>query len=528
MIRARWFRRLGWTLLAAVFLLAGWRLARRTLRENDANQITLRFAHWQLEGTTRQAFDALVRDYEALHPNVRIEQLAIPLSVYPSWGTTHVIGGAAPDLVELGRTLGGRRIYPYFLSITEEISRPNPYNAGTPLAGVAWRNTFLDGMEAGFDPQSFDCYGASIFSNTPRVYYNVDLLREITGQSEPPRTFGQFTALCRQVRAFASRTGRSVLPFAGSRINAPLMMDDLASGQLQRLASELNPGVYFPVNYGDFYLAYLNHEWSLDEPALRGAIELMRRVGEEMPPNFMQYGRDDALFDFVQGRALMMTAYGQDATGIVSQAPFTVRVFKSPEPRPGDPEFGANMIGPNAEQSGSYGAFGITRMSPHPRAALDFLQFITSAAADKKFVRISGFLPVIVGVNAQGLTRDFMPDGRGFPPGPTFLFSTTGQVILRQEYLLFGPGADKAAFLTALRRELPAAMREEVSGGLNNLTQTLRLNDTSIEAVHQLQRAEPGNAALRRKYQGMVETQNEQEASAYYTALRLRQAARLP
>ena len=27
MIRARWFRRLGWTLLAAVFLLAGWRLA---------------------------------------------------------------------------------------------------------------------------------------------------------------------------------------------------------------------------------------------------------------------------------------------------------------------------------------------------------------------------------------------------------------------------------------------------------------------------------------------------------------------
>ncbi len=103
MIRARWFRRLGWILLAAVFLLAGWRLARRALRENHTGQITLRFAHWQLEGTTRQAFDVLIHDYEELHPNVRIEQLAIPLPVYSSWGTTHVIGGAAPDLVELGR-----------------------------------------------------------------------------------------------------------------------------------------------------------------------------------------------------------------------------------------------------------------------------------------------------------------------------------------------------------------------------------------------------------------------------------------
>ena len=530
MIRARWFYRLGFLLLAAAFACGCWRLVKRTRPGRAGGPITLTFAHWQLEGTTRQAFDALARDYEKLHPDIRIEQLAIPLSVYSSWGTTHVVGGVAPDLVELGRNLGGRRILPYFLPITDEINRPNPYNAGTPLAGVAWRNTFVDGMEAAFDPQSFDCYGASVFANTFRIYYNADLLREITGQAEPPRTFEQFTDLCRQVRAFAARTGRPVLPFAGSRIEAPLLMDDLATGQLQRLTSRLNPGVYFPVGYGDFFLSYLNHEWTLDDPAMRSAIELIRRVGAEMPDNFMQYGRDDSLFYFVQGRALMMAGYAQDGTSISSQAPFPVRVFKNPAPRPQDREFGGNMVGPNAERLSSYGAFGIARASLHPQEALDFLQFLTSFAADQKFVRISGFLPVLVGIQATGLTRDFMPSSRGFPPGPypVFLFTNTGQVIQRLEYLMIGPEADQAAFFAALKRELPGAMREEVSGGLRNLIQTLQLNDTAIEAVHQLQRADPANLSLQRKYQGMVETQNEQEATAYYTELRLRRAARLP
>lgn len=525
MRRRRFLRRIGFALLVLGFALASWRLFRRTIREQDSSLITVRFAHWQLEHGIRDAFDALARDYETQHPNVRIEQMLIPERIYLSWANTHVAGGAAPDIVELGKGIGGARFNRYFVPITEEVNLPNPYNAGTPLASVPWRNTFVDGMESAFDQQTFECYGASVFAATIRVYYNVNLMREVTGQAEPPRTFGELMALCAAVRAHALRTGRDLLPFAGSQTYGPVLLDDLFTGQMQRLASELNPGVYFPVSASEFNLAHLNHEWSFDDPALRSAAEIMRLVAGQMSSGFMQFTRDDSVFQFVQGRALLLTAFSQDSTGILRQANFPIRVFRNPAPAPGDPRFGAGMIGPNSEGSlHTYGAFGITRACAHPEIALDFLRYITSRRGDGIFSRVAGTLPVVVGVEPPDFIKNFMPDGHGFPPGPTLLLGDTKRVVLNSLHLLIGPNASSENFLQALKRDLPAVMRSDLEAGLRNSIQIISLNDTSIEAVHQLSHGKVTDAALSRKFERMVETQNEQEASACYLALRLQQA----
>ena len=202
MIRSRRFRLLGVLLLVVGFVLASYYVTSHAVRRHS--QITLRIAHWQLEGGIRDAFDAIARDYEALHPGIHIEQQLIPERIYTSWGTTQVIGGVAPDLMEFGKSMGGPEIYSYFLPITEETDQPNLYNAGSPLAGVPWRNTYTGTMDGYNNPE---IYGASIFAATTRVYYNVNLLREITGSEEPPRTFEQLLALCAQVRAHSARTG---------------------------------------------------------------------------------------------------------------------------------------------------------------------------------------------------------------------------------------------------------------------------------------------------------------------------------
>lgn len=523
-------RHLGFALLVVAFALASWRLARRTVREAAPGQVTLRFAHWQLEGGIREAFDALARDYEALHPHVRIEQMLIPVGIYRSWGTSHIIGGAAPDLVEIGQGMGGPEVYSYFHPITEELNQPNPYNAGTPLAGVPWRKTYVDGMEGYYSSGYFDYYGASVFAATTRIFYNVNLLREITGQTEPPRSFEQFQRLCRQVHAFAARTNRPVMPLVCSYGIA--LMDDLFRGQIQRLATEMNPGIRFPpdlANSTELYLGYLNHRWSLDHPGIQGAAELMRQMGREMPQGFLQLKREQAVFYFAQGRALMMMGISSDATGISQQVTFPVRAFRNPAPEPGDTGFGANMLGPNSEGAVyTYGALGIPRSSPHPDVALDFLRFLTSQAGDRKFARISGSLPVIVGIEPEGFARELMPDGRGFPAGPTFTLGETGRVFVSNLHLLFGQADSTAAFLQAMGRDLPKTMRTDLENNARQIRRSVALNDTSIEAVHQLLRGGAPGAVLPRKYQGLVETQNEQEANAYYIELRLRSADRQP
>ena len=521
-------RHLGFALLVVAFVVASWRLARRTAREAESGYLTLRFAHWQLEGGIREAFDAIARDYEALHPQVRIEQLLIPVGIYTSWGTSHVIGGEAPDLVEIGRGMGGPEVYSYFHPITEELNSPNPYNAGTPLAGVAWRKTYADGMEGAYNRAAFDYYGASVFASTIRIFYNMDLMREITGSAEPPRTFEEFQALCRRIQAFAGRTGRPVTPLVCAY--GITLMDDLFRGQIQRLASGMNPGVRFPPDATDpteLYLSYLNHQWSLDHPGIRGGADLMRLMGREMAPGFMQLKREQAVFYFAQGRALMFMGWSSDATGISRQVTFPVRAFRNPAPEPGETGFGANMMGPNAEGAlSTYGSLGIPRSSPHPEVALDFLRFLTSQPEDRKFARISGSLPVIIGIEPEGFARDLMPDGRGFPSGPTFTLGETGRVMQNHLHLLFGPDGSSDAFLRALGRDLPASMRTDLENSTRQMRRVVALNDPSIEATHQLMLRENPSAALPAKYQGLVETQNEQEANAYYIELRLRSAER--
>jgi raffinose/stachyose/melibiose transport system substrate-binding protein len=520
-------RHLSIAILVVVFAVAVWRVTARAVRENTAGQITLRFAHWQLEGGIREAFDAIARDYEQLHPNIRVEQILVPVGIYRSWGTSHVIGGAAPDLVEIGQGMGGPEVLSYFHPITEELDQPNPYNAGTALARLPWRKTYADGMEGATNMSRFDYYGASVFASTVRIFYNVDLMREITGQTAPPRTFEQFQQLGRQVRDFAARTGRPVMPVVCSY--GVTMLDDLFRSQTQRLASAMNPGMHFPAEPFDLYLAYLNHEWTLDHPGIRGGAELMYQMGREMIPGFLQLKREQAVFFFAQAHALMFMGWSSDATGLSRQVNFPIRAFRNPAPEPGPTGFGANMLGPNAEGAlYTYGDFGIPRSSPHPAEALDFLRFLTSQPGDRKFARLSGSLPVIIGIEPEGFARDLMPDGHGFPSGPTFMVGETGRVFSNQLHLLFGPDGSPDTFLQALGADLADAMRTDLENSVRQGRRTVAVNDTTIEALSQLMQTGTPSATLQHQYQGMVETQNEQEANVYYTELRLRQSDRRP
>ena len=64
----------------------------------------------------------------------RIIQEAIPDTVYRQWITTQLMGGTAPDLMEIGhygmfpKTLWVSYYNRYFIPLTRYIVEPNPYN----------------------------------------------------------------------------------------------------------------------------------------------------------------------------------------------------------------------------------------------------------------------------------------------------------------------------------------------------------------------------------------------------------------
>ena len=127
-----------------------------TARQEEAppgTYATLRIGHWQLEGGVRNGIDTMIAEYEKLHPGVHIVQDAIPEGTYSTWLTTQLMGGTAPDILEVGmvqRPILLGYLKRYFLPISDLAVQVNPYNKGTELEDVPWSATFRDGMRSGY------------------------------------------------------------------------------------------------------------------------------------------------------------------------------------------------------------------------------------------------------------------------------------------------------------------------------------------------------------------------------------------
>lgn len=522
----RFFRVLAIGLLAGFFLLGAWRLVERRREERDPARVTIRFAHWQLEAGVAEGFDQLAREYEALHPHVRIEQLRIPERVFSQWAITQLIGGTAPDLIELGFNIDTLLQARHFEPVSRFIDAPNPYNAGTALAGVPWRNTFVDGLASGYNDKLGDYYGIPSFFATIRIYYNRDLLREITGRDEPPQTFDAFLALCEEARAFARRSDRALVPIAASRDNAPYLLDELFASQTQKLVHQFSPLRRLAVSQDAFFSAFIAGGWSFETPAIRSGLSLMREVGQFMPPGFLQLRREDAIFHFSQGKALMVAAGSWEATGLRDQARFSIGVFRLPVPAPDHPRYGAYTWGRAAESGSSTaesggrrttGPFGLYQGSRHPEVALDFLRYLTSQRAHQTFVNVSGWLPVIVGVTPPEAMRAFAPDPNGGLGGLTLRW---GAEILRVTenhwHLLFAPHGGVDAFVAEVAPRYPEAMRADLQRRDRRSFQQLALGDSSLEATRQLAARRPDDPIERFKYESLLQSQNDREAYYYF------------
>ena len=180
---------MGFLLMGTAYAVSVGLMLRHAADEQRADRVTIRLSQWQLEGGVRQAFAALIRRYEELNPRVHVIPISVPDTIYRQWARTQLIGGTAPDIIEYNKDFLG--VDRFFSPITDEVARPNPYNRGTPLEHVPWRDTFLDAMANpdGFHPQLNQYYAPTMTQVSMRLMFNRPLLRAITGGDEPPRNY---------------------------------------------------------------------------------------------------------------------------------------------------------------------------------------------------------------------------------------------------------------------------------------------------------------------------------------------------
>ncbi len=537
MKRENRFAVIGAVLLATVFM---WAAAKVFLRASPVlvggAKKRLTFAHYLVYESNRKFYDEIFREYERLHPDVEIHQIDVPPPVWPAWRQTRFTGATAPDIIQLGRGITDEQCALYLVPLTESLREPNPYNRGTDLERVPWRETFVDGLDGSPDTlraQLMDYYGVSSYLNIERFYLNLDLYDKITGGAPLPRSYEEFVALCERTLTYARDQGTQLEPIAGSLEFMRNFFDRAAAQQTQRLARriDLERDGFVHNKHREIALGRLRREWDFDEPGVRDAFGIIRDIGRFFQSGSLSASRDEAGFLFKQGRTLMIFSGSWDANYFMSDTTFRVGALPLHLPRPGAARFGRSALGSLTElASVPSGGFAVTKNSRHPEVALDFLRFYTSRAVNQKFANDCLRVPVIVGATTPKEIAAFAPDASGYAWGFTLSGSLRAEgwgslatMRLFQtsvDRLMSGTGSVEdfvarfgGGYIAAIRQDLQATAREG--------TRAQQRTDAMIFGLTQI-----ASAPERERLSRIEENQTLQEAEIYQTRLVLAQSAR--
>ncbi|MBK8857050.1 MAG: extracellular solute-binding protein [Opitutaceae bacterium] len=514
-------------LLTGTFLYSAVRLFRaRTAALVDPEVEVIRLAHWQLEPGVREAIDAIIADYQQLHPKVRVEQMDIPGRAWKQWLRTQLVGGNPPDLIELAAYENpDDMLARYFTPLTGYLEEKNPYNVGEPdLRDGSWRQSYAaelvpapDGLGHYYSANLLEYYGAPSTLVTVRVFYNRNLIKAALGEDRPPRTFDEFVDLCEALQHYAQTSGNPIKPLGGSVFNITKITDALFSTVTQRLAIDTDFSRNLELSVHEIHVQYLRQRWSLRSPAIRASLQTVEAFGRYLSPGWVQLGREDGMLQFLQGRAAMLATGTWDAGGILMQADFPIGAFKMPSFRRDDPRFGPSTLGEPSEAA-TFAAmpFGLTRASRHPERAIDFLRFLTSRKSNTKFVAISKWLPVIKGVPVPPEAVPFQPVVKGYIGGLNVrvLLGASSDAFLQNLHLLSGTAANADAFIdryeSACNEKMPVEMARITRV---NLT-TLRQRDSVLAGLYH---QHAGDALARTKFDRLVASQLDSEAQRLQT-----------
>lgn len=400
----------------------------------------IRISHWQLELGYRQALQGVIERYNALkkeqfekglidHP-VEAVQLPVTEKVYPQLINTHMIAGTAPDIIEMGKgkATDGTNKAEYFLSLSEVVAKPNPYNSPqylTPdvepelvkaLPKLGWRDTFVDGMVGGWDYDLQAQYGVpTCFHSSGRLSYNLDLMKEATGSDQVPRTLGELLTLCKQLREFGVKSGRTVMPIAGSQYSAGFwynFINPFTATWQSKLDFDHNGQISAQEGFAGLSAGVIK----FTDPEFQEFLQATSAVASEFPNGFTAMDREAAMFLFVQGKAGILFTGSWDAATVYKLSKFRVKI--APIPLPGSGEQWADKPKYASSEAATKGgsAYGVYKRSASTADAIDFLQYITSHTENERFNREADWVPCIIGMKPNERMDAFAPRLEGIHP----------------------------------------------------------------------------------------------------------------
>lgn len=411
----------GLTMAVAFYVLSAIMVMINTSENSivDPDTTSITIAHWHLEDGYREGMDKLIELYEKMKAEqgikVKVRQSTVPIRGYQQWFITQLISGDPADILLLKGA--SSLLNQYFLPLSDYIALPNPYNKGTPLKGMPWKDTYIDGMNSTLDMTYAEYFGIGEYFHVYRLFVNKTLLKQATGSDKMPTSLDEWLDDCRKLEEYGKKIKRPIIPIGVRGIDKSTM-NYIFHQYFSQLNGQLNDK---PNEFGtSFANTYEKIKWlankELDIDRLLQAVSLTKEIGQYFCKGFSAMNLEQTKFLFFTGNVCFFPEGTWNAWSLVKNTPFDVGVINIPLIGPKN-RFYKNFTGQISELGVSIGSrYGIPKASKHQDLALDFLHFLTSYKMNQMLmIDYCKWPPAIIKARYKGLLKKFKPvqgDGR--------------------------------------------------------------------------------------------------------------------
>jgi len=398
------FKRLAASVLAATTLLAGCGLKSTSpTGSNGEENITVTFSFWE-PSTNRELETILSKfadEYSQMHNNVTIKLMSQPNSGYQEWIQSQFVSDNAPDIQYNQPANLNKQVESGFLvDISEYLNKPNPYSN----TGNAWRDDFAEGKVSAAQSFRGENHAIPLSGLGLAYYYNADMYEKL-GLKEP-KTWDEMMANFKTMKdnntapvAFMGQK-KDAVDWISWQVATGLFSEEYLSDpklnfngdnnldnyEIYRAVDEGYYDVTVPGKFRDNYKKYLSY---------------LEEYGKYCP-NLTGLDEAGAKAQFLSGKVGHIFSGSWDLQGFTTdeKLPFKVGVFSFPKFTKDNTETpGDNMAIVDVS------AVAITNHAmKNPKvfdAAVDFLQYITSADKYAEFVEATYAIPVMNGLDVD-------------------------------------------------------------------------------------------------------------------------------
>lgn len=292
--------------------------------------------------TEKKVLDELNKEYEALHPNVKIELVKVPTTQdRNAWLQARMMAKDAPDVFWLNFESTWENYHKgWFYAVDEWMKKPTPYNGNK-----IWGDTFIPGMLDSVRAPDGKLYDIPADGVGVAIYYNKKIFKDLN--LNIPKTWKEFM----DVQAKIKESGTT--PFAFMHVNKgccdvswsdALLHNQFLIGNMAHLDEDKNNRID-PIE-----IARATKSGVLpNEEILRQEFTLLKEWSQYWPKGYMS--KYDQAQMFASGKAAMM--YGGSwtiATLNAMKLPFEWGAFNFPlvtkESASLATEKGAKILGP--------------------------------------------------------------------------------------------------------------------------------------------------------------------------------------